>query len=140
MRLVIEASSKTEADAIVRIRNQLLGEHCGSTAADVEELLDNTGSLVAVADILAATAIACGRSTMASRMPAIWRPISRPSPIPTADGIVVTGDGDARRRLAALSSLVTIVIAIGMLLVGWSRRWRYSPLSEYATGIVSRIV
>ena len=50
--LSIEARNTTERQAIARIRNQLLGEHCGATAQDVATMLEKTGSLVAVADNL----------------------------------------------------------------------------------------
>jgi phospholipase D1/2 len=135
--LVIEANSKTEADAIVRIRNQLLGEHCGSTAADVEELLDNTGSLVAVADILCRNGH-CLRpiddgEPDAGDMAAYIEAVADPRRPMNLSSLVTA----MRGKLAALSSLVTIVIAIGMLLM-LVAAWRYSPLSEYATPEVVR--
>jgi phospholipase D1/2 len=50
--LVIEASSDQQRAAISELRNRLLGEHCGASAQDVAELLDDTGSILQVADIL----------------------------------------------------------------------------------------
>ncbi len=51
--LVIEAKTAGQQTTIERLRNRLLGEHCGATAEDVTELLEDTGSLVTVTDILA---------------------------------------------------------------------------------------
>ena len=50
--IVIEAGSDRQRAAISEIRNRLLGEHCGASAQDVAELLDDTGSMTQVADIL----------------------------------------------------------------------------------------
>ena len=50
--LAIEASDPATRQSILRIRNQLLAEHCGANARDVEAMLENTGSLIAVADHL----------------------------------------------------------------------------------------
>ena len=53
--LAIEAKSRAERRVIVEIRNRLIGEHCGVTAADVAHALKRQrGSLIAVADTLAA--------------------------------------------------------------------------------------
>jgi len=37
---------------MVRLRNRLLGEHCGASADDVAELLEDMHSLTLVADVL----------------------------------------------------------------------------------------
>src|SRR5215203_277071 len=53
--LAIEANSPAERRAIVEIRNRLIGEHCGMTAADVARaLVRQRNSLIAVADTLTA--------------------------------------------------------------------------------------
>jgi uncharacterized membrane protein YdjX (TVP38/TMEM64 family) len=52
--LAIEASSDAERATIAAIRNRLLGEHCGVDAHVVADELARRGSLVAVADSLAA--------------------------------------------------------------------------------------
>jgi len=51
--LVIEAKNARQRRMIERLRNRLLGEHCGSTADDVAELMEDSTSLVTVTDILA---------------------------------------------------------------------------------------
>lgn len=50
--IAIEARNDADREAILRIRNGLLAEHCGADPSDVEELLEETGSLVTVTDIL----------------------------------------------------------------------------------------
>ena len=50
--LVIEAKDPQQRGMIEHLRNRLLGEHCGATADDVSDVLDKTGSLVAVVDLL----------------------------------------------------------------------------------------
>ena len=50
--LVIEAKTPVERDSITSIRNQLLADHCGVAAADVEAALKQAPSLPAVAERL----------------------------------------------------------------------------------------
>ncbi len=50
--LAIEARNAAECAAIVRLRNQLMGEHCGVEAGDVAAALAAHGSLVRAADDL----------------------------------------------------------------------------------------
>ncbi len=50
--IVIEAGNEKQRTAIGELRNRLLGEHCGASAQDVAELLDDGGSITQVADIL----------------------------------------------------------------------------------------
>jgi phospholipase D1/2 len=50
--IVIEAANERQRTAISELRNRLLGEHCGASAHDVAELLDDSGSITQVADIL----------------------------------------------------------------------------------------
>ncbi|MFN4014706.1 MAG: VTT domain-containing protein [Reyranella sp.] len=50
--LTIEAATERERATITRLRNRLLGEHCGVSAEDVATALAREGSLVRVADRL----------------------------------------------------------------------------------------
>jgi phospholipase D1/2 len=129
--LAIEARNDTERKTILRVRNQLLGEHCGSSAEDVEALLEKTGSLVAVADTLSHNghslrAIDDGEPRLgevAEYIEAVADP-DRPLDITT----VTTMLGG---RLAAMASLVTIAAAVTVL-IGLVAAWNYSPLADYA--------
>ena len=47
--LAVEARTDREREAVLEIRNRLLGEHCGVTAADVAAFLARHGSLVRAA-------------------------------------------------------------------------------------------
>ncbi len=50
--LAIEGATEAERATITRLRNRLLGEHCGATAEEVAAALAQQGSLVRVADQL----------------------------------------------------------------------------------------
>jgi uncharacterized membrane protein YdjX (TVP38/TMEM64 family) len=52
--LAVEARNKNQRTAITRVRNRLLGEHCGVDEAAVEAALEEHKSLAAVADMLSA--------------------------------------------------------------------------------------
>jgi uncharacterized membrane protein YdjX (TVP38/TMEM64 family) len=46
--LALEADTEADRRAILRIRNRLIGEHCGASADEVAAFLARTGSLVAI--------------------------------------------------------------------------------------------
>jgi len=52
--LAIEASTDRERAAVTRLRNRLIGEHCGVSAEEVATAMAREGSLVRVADRLCA--------------------------------------------------------------------------------------
>jgi phosphatidylserine/phosphatidylglycerophosphate/cardiolipin synthase-like enzyme/uncharacterized membrane protein YdjX (TVP38/TMEM64 family) len=52
--LVIEARHETERAVIARLRNELLGHHCGVASDQVAAILGQSGSLIAAADRLSA--------------------------------------------------------------------------------------
>ena len=128
--LTIEAGNATERETILRLRNQLLGEHCGSGAREVENCLKATGSLVAVADTL-------------SRNGHCLRAIDDGEPDPGEMAAFIEAVADPARplsvmqmftslwgRLAAFSSLAAIAIAV-LVLTGLVAAWNYSPLADY---------
>jgi phospholipase D1/2 len=129
--LSIEAHSATEREAIARIRNQLLGEHCGSTAQDVAALLEKTGSLVAVADMLSNNghslrAIDDGAPQLGEVAEYIEAVADPDHPLGISTVTTMLGG-----RLAAIGSLVTIAVAVTVL-ISLVAAWSYSPLADYA--------
>src|SRR5262249_18757206 len=50
--LAVEAETEADRRTILRIRNRLIGEHCGVTADEVASFLARTGSLVAIPEQL----------------------------------------------------------------------------------------
>jgi phosphatidylserine/phosphatidylglycerophosphate/cardiolipin synthase-like enzyme/uncharacterized membrane protein YdjX (TVP38/TMEM64 family) len=127
--LAVEARSDRERTAILEIRNRLLGEHCGVTAADVAAFLARHGSLVRAADELSADGhslrpIDDGKPDEGGLSGVIERIADPPRPIrPTRL---------ARHLLARLRPL--LVALVGMLIVlGIALAWRYTPLSGLVT-------
>lgn len=128
--LSIEAANPAEREAILRIRNQLLAEHCGANARDVEAMLEDTGSLIAVADHLSQNghclrAIDDGApdpGEIAATIEAVADPAH-----PLSLGEMFTS---LFGRLAAFSSLAAISIAV-IVLTGLVAAWNYSALADY---------
>jgi phospholipase D1/2 len=132
--LAIEAKNATERHTIVEIRNRLLGEHCGVTAAEAARALTRAGnSLVAAVDTLSAN----GHSL---------RPIDdgEPDEGEFAGYIEELADPNRPLRLANLSrSLGHHVVAAGggaawkialavVLIALLTLAWYVTPLAEWA--------
>ncbi|ARQ01440.1 VTT domain-containing protein [Pseudorhodoplanes sinuspersici] len=132
--LVIEAKSHRQRKVIERLRNRLLGEHCGGSAEDVAELLDDTGSLVAVADIL-------------SRNGHSLRPIEDGAPDPDEVTAYLESLADPPRPVTwrsifgstwhsvrkVMSAGLFKFTMIALLLLGLTLAWRLTPLAEMAS-------
>lgn len=131
--LVIEAKTPADRHAILRIRNTLLGEHCGVSTEQVEASLQETGSILAVADRLSAR----GHRLC---------PIDDGEPDPAEMAAYMESLADPRRpwrgrslygwmkssiRVAAALPAAKFAI-LGALLLGLTLLWYYSPLADYA--------
>lgn len=129
--LVFEAHDDKSRATITRIRNRLLGEHCGAGESAVEELLDDGGSLIAVADSLChdghcLRAIDDGeldRGDLAEYVEAVADPKKPPRLSDIANSM--------RGKFAARSALITVAIAC-CLLLALIVAWQYSPLADLA--------
>ncbi len=129
--LAIHASSERARNAIRRIRNTLVGEHCGVTANEVEESLRTTGSLIATAESLEARG---------HRL----RPVEDGDPDPeeiaaavqaVADPESTVGIEEFMRHLAGekvsyrqLSHTIQVALG-GLIVAALVLAWRYTPLS-----------
>ena len=130
--LAIEAKSGPQRRAIVEIRNRLLGEHCGVSAAEVANALKHR-SLLAVADTLTAN----GHSL---------RPIDdgEPDHDEFAEYVEELADpvrpfnlfdvmADVWKRFGPASGGVAWKVALATLLVGiLTLAWYVTPLAEWA--------
>lgn len=131
--LIIEAKSDEDRTTVRRIRNTLLGEHCGVSAEQVEAALQESGSLVAVADRLAAGGhrlrpIDDGEPDQAE-MAAYIEKLADPSR-PWQRQSLFTWARRGLRLLVTMPATKFALLAFGLL--GLTLLWYYSPLADYA--------
>jgi phospholipase D1/2 len=140
--LSIEAASDEERAAIVRLRNRLLGEHCGASEEDVAAELARNPSLVALADTLSRnghrlTPIDDGkpdRSLMARIAERIADP-ARPLRLSRLIGHFLpqlVARRQHRGKDAAPSGGTLLVVGLALALLGLTLAWNLTGLSEYA--------
>lgn len=127
--LAVEARTDREREAVLEIRNRLLGEHCGVTAADVAAFLARHGSLVRAAEELSANGhslrpIEDGEPDEGGLSGVVERIADPPRPIRPARLV--------RHLLARLRPLL-MALACVLVVLGIALAWRYTPLSELVT-------
>jgi len=131
--LAIEARTQGERSAIERLRNRLLGHHCGVAADAVAASLTQTGSLVRTALTLRAAGHYLAPVTDAA-VPA--PPPSRLESLADPDGPIppprfletIVGERPKGRPLRRLAK----VIAAGAVIVALMLAWRFTPLASLA--------
>ncbi|MBL6614549.1 MAG: VTT domain-containing protein [Reyranella sp.] len=127
--LAIEAKSDAERAAILRLRNRLLGEHCGVTEDEVAKAVARHGSLVRAAGELRAR----GHSL---------RPIDDGEP--DADVMIAIAERIAdpphplrparlARHLLARFAPAFAVLGIVLVVLAFALAWRYTGLSQLVT-------
>jgi len=133
--LAIEGGSVAERARITEIRNRLLGDHCGATAQDVHEALQESGSLATVAETL-------------TRRGHRLIPIDDGVPDRNDFSLYIEGVADPERPIGAeefvskmlggvvkpreITSVAKLcIVALGLLLLVLA--WRFSPLAVLAT-------
>ena len=131
--LVIEAANADQRNTITHLRNSLMADHCGASADDVAELLEDTGSLVAVADLLTRS----GHSL---------RPIDDGEPDAAEMAAYIESLADPYRPITirslfgAACTSATRIFSGGMLkfalaaslLAGLTLAWNFTPLADHA--------
>jgi phosphatidylserine/phosphatidylglycerophosphate/cardiolipin synthase-like enzyme/membrane protein YqaA with SNARE-associated domain len=129
--LTFEARTSDHRAAVARLRNGLLGHHCGSTAEQVAATLDKTGSLVTTALTLRGGGHALVPVEAGAEVPGEVSPIEsfadpeRPIEFPAfVQGFV--GKRPPARRLGRLFKL----LAFAFVIVALTLAWQFSPLSE----------
>jgi uncharacterized membrane protein YdjX (TVP38/TMEM64 family) len=132
--LIIEAGTQAERERITQIRNRLIGDHCGTSAAAVAAAVEETGSIVRAAETLRGNGhrlcpINDGepdRNEFASYIEGIADPERPIDP----DALVREMIGkDAPRR--PISALAKIGLG-GLLILLLTLAWQFTPLSEWA--------
>lgn len=131
--VAILARDDAERAAITRIRNTLLGEHCGVGPKDVAASLEYTGSLVMTADTL---------SARGHRL----RPVQDGNPDPEELAATIGAVADPERTVGieqfmreTMGTKISyrhvshgVQVALGGLIVlGLALMWRYTPLAEW---------
>jgi phospholipase D1/2 len=127
--LAIEARNGRERAAIARIRDRLLGEHCGVSAETVAAALERHGSLVRAADTLAANGhrlrpIDDGNPD-GTRLASLIEQVADP-PRPVRLERVVRRLMKPNRTVLVATSLLLAVLAVTLA-------WRFTGLAEIAS-------
>jgi phospholipase D1/2 len=128
--LAFEARTPEHRQTITRLRNGMLGHHCGSAAEEVAATLARTGSLIETALMLRNGGHALAPVELADEKPGEVSPIEgfadpeRPIEFPAfVEGFV--GKRPPARRLGRLFKLLLFACAI----IALTLAWRFSPLS-----------
>lgn len=130
--LAIEGRSAHDRATIIRLRNRLVGEHCGVTADEVAEAVERSGSLIAAAELL-------------SRNGHALRPVQDGEPFSGEIVTYIESVADPEQPIAADSFFEAVfghghrgrgpilkVALTALLLVGLALAWHYTPLSQLA--------
>jgi phospholipase D1/2 len=130
--LTIEADGHSDRAGIVAVRNRLMAEHCGASPAEVQAVVNRTGSLLATIDALDGRdhrLIEIARGPVgAEEMLAPIEIVADPErPIDITSFINGFGHTTpSRRRLQGVARLGVAVAAIVLVILAW----RYTQLSE----------
>jgi phospholipase D1/2 len=130
--LAVEAASVDERRTILRVRNRLIGEHCGVAAEDVAACMERTGSLLATADQLS-----CNGHRL--RPPADGEPhppeiaayiesVADPEQPIGADAFFEAVFGNGHRRRGPVLKLAFAAIVVLSLALAWQS----TPLAQWA--------
>src|SRR6202011_3942885 len=122
-----------ERSAIERLRNRLLGHHCGLTADAVAASLTQTGSLVRTALTLRAAGhylAPVTEATVPAPPPSTLESLADPDgPIPPPRFLeTIVGERPKARPLRRLAK----VIVAGAVIVALMLAWRFTPLASLA--------
>jgi len=131
--LAIEATTPDEHRVVERMRNRLLGHHCGVSAAEVSASLARTGSLIESARTLTGNGHSLQPVDDTGIEPSPLLTLEsladpeRPIPPPTFLQTFV-GQRPRARRLGRLAK----IIVTGLLILALILAWRFTPLSALA--------
>jgi phospholipase D1/2 len=135
--LAFEAQTAEHRQAILQIRNRLIGHHCGVAADKVAETIARTGSLVETALSLHENGHALAPIDIGGDAPGPLSPVEsfadpeRPIEVPAfVEGFV--GKRPPARRLGRVIKL----IVMGLVVLGLALAWHYTPLAEWLDAAV----
>ena len=131
--LAIEATAQSHRTAIARIRNRLLGEHCGVTEDEVAVAIERSGSLVKAAESLSANGHRllpiddgepdkAGLASLAERIADPTRPLR-----------LKQWMWRVLARAARPSRAIVAAMALGLPLLALTIAWHFSGLSHFAS-------
>lgn len=133
--LVIEAHNDADRAAIRRVRNQLLGDHCGVDADTVASMLGQHGSLIAAADRLSAYGHQLCPLELSETEP------------PGEISAMIEGVVDPKQPLSVpqlwkrmrdkaptVTGTALAIIAVLMFILVLTVAWHLTPISEFVTG------
>ncbi len=131
--LVVIAETDEQRETVVRLRNTLIGDHCGATADEVAKALEaNGGSLVRTGRVLACN----GHS---------FQPIVDDPEVSPETFALIQGVADPEKPIGAEEfisnmfggyvparnySTVLKVIAAGLVIIGLAMAWQFVPLAD----------
>jgi phospholipase D1/2 len=130
--LAVEAASVDERRTILRVRNRLIGEHCGVAAEDVAACLERTGSLLAAADQLSCNGhrlrpLADG-APHPPEIAAYIESVADPEQPIGADAFFQAVFGNGHRRRGPVLKLAFAAIVVLSLALAWQS----TPLAQWA--------
>jgi phospholipase D1/2 len=131
--LVVEAQTRAHREAITRIRNRLIADHCGVDEDAVATAIAQRGSLLAAATVLSGRGHSLREinddGALTSDLAAPIEKLSDPPRPITAEGLIeeVIGEPPAR-LLPSLLRIGALLAVVGVLIVAW----RFTALSEVA--------
>lgn len=131
--LTFEAREPAQREAILRIRDTLLGEHCGASAAEIAAALAQTGSLIRTAEETTRNGhrlrpIDDGEPDPEEFVATIEEIADPPRPLPAAIGGSQWRAWFAHVPLATLGKIALAVAA----LIALPLIWQYTPLAALA--------
>lgn len=140
--LSIEAADDEERATIIRLRNRLLGEHCGASEDEVAAVLSRNPSLVGLTDTLSRNGhrlvpIDDGKPdrTLVARIAERIADPSRPLKLSRIVGHFLpqlVAHRRQRAKGAAPSGGTLLVVGLAFALLGLTLAWNLTGLSEYA--------
>jgi uncharacterized membrane protein YdjX (TVP38/TMEM64 family) len=137
--LAFEAANAEQRNRIASLRNRLLGEHCGTDAAEIAGHIARTGSILRTAQEVSRNGhslqpVDDGEPDPEELIHTIEE-VADPAH-PLASELVLAGRG-ARLSRMQLSTLVKIVLA-ALAVIALPLAWQYTPLSNLADPDVVR--
>ncbi|MFL6797345.1 MAG: VTT domain-containing protein [Xanthobacteraceae bacterium] len=133
--LAFAARTRAHREAIITVRNRLLGHHCGAGAAAVAKSLGKTGSLVRTARALCHNGHslkAIDRAALGAVAHSPLQAIGDPEQPIAAPAFLeaLVGPRPNTRRLGSVLG----VMAVGIALIAIALIWRFLPISQTLEG------
>lgn len=131
--VVVEAQTPAQRQSVCRLRNRLIADHCGAQESDVAELLEDTGALTAVVDILARNGhrlspVEDGEAASEPLAASLQGIADPPRPLTAR---TVFRSAIATLRIVSAGQAAKFLLA-AVLVGALTLAWRLTPLADYA--------